>query len=278
MAEQRQQVRVLITRPAEDAERLAEPLRRWGVAVLSEPLLTIAPLPLSAAVPETAWQAVVLTSANGARTLAAALKGETLAPRTFCVGDQTAQVAQSLGFPEVVSAGGDVESLAALIRSVASPTAGPILHAAGSAVAGDLVAALTKDGFDLRREVLYQTVPREDLSAEALAALATGELAAVFLYSPRTARTFVRLLRRAFSASWPASWPLAGRRLVPLCLSPAVAVALGDDWAGSPPLVAEQPTQAAVLDCFARHFLPSSVLPEAFFSGSGSGGAENPLE
>ena len=63
--------RLLLTRPREDSLALAEVLARHGVDALIEPMMTIridegARLDLSGA------QAILLTSANGARALAAA--------------------------------------------------------------------------------------------------------------------------------------------------------------------------------------------------------------
>ncbi|MDP7310868.1 MAG: uroporphyrinogen-III synthase, partial [Alphaproteobacteria bacterium] len=64
-------MRALITRPREDAEELAQELRRRGLIPVLAPLLTIRNR--AGVVPQLdGVQALLLTSANGARALAAA--------------------------------------------------------------------------------------------------------------------------------------------------------------------------------------------------------------
>ena len=98
-------VRVLITRPREDAEALAEALAVRGVEALVEPLLEIVPLN-PGDFDLAGVQAALLTSANGARALAAAT-GLRDVP-VLAVGEATAAAARAAGFAEVAVAGGDV--------------------------------------------------------------------------------------------------------------------------------------------------------------------------
>ena len=204
----------LITRPEEDARPLAEALAARGVATVIEPLLAIRPLPEAAAdlAKDLAGvQALLFTSANGVRAFAE------LSPRrdigVLAVGDATASTARGLGFTAVESAGGDVQALARLVKQRLKPAGGPLFHAAGSAVAGDLAERLAADGFDLRRRMLYESATATALSPEALAALKQGRIDLVLLFSPRTAVTFTELARAAAVDASPltALCPLARR-------------------------------------------------------------------
>ena len=188
----------LITRPEEDARPLAEALAARGVATVIEPLLAIRPLPEAAsdlAKDLAGVQALLFTSANGARAFAE------LSPRrdigVLAVGDATASAARGLGFTAVESAGGDVQALARLVKQRLKPAGGPLLHAAGSAVAGDLAEILAADGFDLRRRMLYESATATALSPETIAALKQGRIDLVLLFSPRTAVTFAELAQAA---------------------------------------------------------------------------------
>ena len=205
----------LITRPEEDAQPLAEALRARGLTVTVEPLLSVAPV-AGASVDLAGVQALLFTSANGARALAA------LSPRrdlpVLAVGDASATVARSLGFVAVTSAAGNVEDLARLAQDRLDPARGALLHVAGSAVAGDLAGRLAAAGFETRRAVLYEARAAEQLSPETRRRLAQGELDWVLFFSPRTAATFVELARAAGLQSDCA-------RATALCLSPAVAAA-----------------------------------------------------
>ncbi|MFZ1416234.1 MAG: uroporphyrinogen-III synthase, partial [Defluviicoccus sp.] len=148
------------------------------------------------------------------------------------------------GFAAVESAAGDVAALAALAQSRLDPARGALLHAAGTAVAGDLAALLTEAGFSCRREVLYRARTAEALSEQTAAALRDGALAGVLLYSPRTAATFVRLVTVDNLAAHCA-------RLDAFCLSAAVAAAVRPvPWRSI--VVAAGPTEAALVAAVAR--------------------------
>ncbi len=230
-------MRVLLTRPEEDARPLARRLDERGVASLIEPLLAIVPAP-GAQLDLEGVQAVLVTSANGARALARATRRRDLA--VYAVGQASAAVASESGFAAVTGAGGDVEALAGLAIAELDPDGGAVVHVAGSAVAGDLAGRLRAAGFEARRAVLYEAHPVAALSPACVTALAAGGLDAVLLFSPRTAATFVRLVGQAAVAE-------RCRELDGLCLSEAVARAAAQlTWRRL--RVARQPTAEALLD------------------------------
>ncbi len=209
-------MRLLVTRPAEDAAPFARTLEAAGHVVLCEPMLDIRPLP-AGPLDLDAVAAVLLTSANGARALAAATDRRDLP--VYAVGDRTAALARAAGFADVTSAAGDAAALARLIRAHRRPADGPLVHAAGLDRAGDLAGALTAAGFEVRVLPLYDAVPARAFSAPTRTALQDGALDGVLLMSPRTARQFARLLDQAGLAS-------AAARLDAYCLSGEVASAL----------------------------------------------------
>jgi len=238
-------VRALVTRPREDSGTLAAALAARGLEPVIEPLLAIRFVPdggerlrplLGAA------QAVLFTSANGARAFAASSPRRDLP--VFAVGDRTAAAARAAGFAAVESAGGDVHDLARLAASRLDPARGTLIHAAARVVAGDLAAALGAAGFTLKRAVLYEAVPAERLSMGTVSLLAGGFIAQALFFSPRTATSFVRLA---------AAMGLDGacRAITAVALSPAVATALGGlAWRAL--AVADAPTEAALLDAVDR--------------------------
>ncbi len=234
-------MRILVTRPREDAERLAEQLEALGHAIVIEPIFTIEP------VPETPLdldgvQALLLTSANGARAFGMRSPRRDL--RVFTVGDATAEAARALGLADVESAGGDVGDLVHLVRAHARPDDGPLLHVAGSAVAGDLAGQLAVDGFDVRRAVLYRAEPVGALSGGTVTALRDRHIDVILFFSPRTARTFVSLAKSAGIAGACDEVAVAG-------LSAAVVEAAAEiPWAAVE--TADAPTEAALLAAVGR--------------------------
>lgn len=206
-------MRVLVTRPREDAEPLVALLAAQSIEVVVAPLLAIVPR-ADASIDLAGAQAVLLTSANGARMLARLTQRRDIL--VLAVGAVTGVAAREQGFAEVRVAGGDVAALAALAATL-DPAGGTLVHVAGTTVAGDLAGTLARRGFTVRRAVVYDAVPAPDLPAAARDALTAGTIGAVLLFSPRTAATFLGLVRKArLEAS------LAGIDAV--CLSEAVAI------------------------------------------------------
>ena len=270
-------MKILVTRPRADAEDLSRLLAARGHEVLTEPMLDIVMRPGEPVAPG-ALQAVIFTSSNGVRALLARNDGDIASLRAlpvYTVGDATARAAKAAGFAEVVSASGDVNSLAALIAARVRPEAGPLLHVAGSDVAGDLAGSLGAQGFALERAALYEARKAESLSAETAEALKRGEVAAVLFFSPRTAAAFAALAADIA--------PALGR-CTAICLSPAVAVA-ADDLPGAASwrdiLTAAEPTQdslLAALDRFAeRETRPKGDFAPAANADAAPSGDGSPL-
>jgi uroporphyrinogen-III synthase len=230
-------LRALVTRPRAEAAELAAALAQRGVEAVIEPLMEIRPLDL--APPSLAGvQAVLCTSANGVRALAAAVADR--AVPVFAVGDATAGRARKEGFARVESAHGDVGELARLVRRRLNPAKGRLLHVAGTTVAGDLAGELCGAGFSVERAVMYEAQAARALDPATAAALTDGGIDLALFFSPRTSAVFARL---AIAAG------IAARlgRVTALSISPAAdagLVRLGFRER----IIAAAPTQAALLD------------------------------
>lgn len=222
---------VAVTRPEEDAGPLTAKLEAMGHEVVMAPLLAIKPR-VDTAIPALPWQAIAVTSANGIRALGA---GHGLTQfRTLTVGPQSLKAALAAGFAAQAH-GGDVNGLAAFIRTELDPQAGPILYLSGAETAGDLEAQLAAAGFTCVRVVLYDAAPATALGP-ADEALRAGRLDAVLLYSPRSAKIWRGLVEAAGLGAQAA-------RVRHLCLSRNVAAALPGDWAKA---VSASPDEAAM--------------------------------
>ncbi|MEK9678250.1 MAG: uroporphyrinogen-III synthase [Rhodospirillaceae bacterium] len=229
-------MRALVTRPGADGTALAETLSERGIDAIIEPLMTIENLD-GPDLDLNSVQALLVTSQNGVRALTERTTERSIP--VYAVGDSTAGSARELEFKQVHSASGDVEALSALVIDMLDPAKGPLVHVVGSAVAGDLAGDLTKAGFEVRREVLYETQESKSFSPAAIAAIKNGDLDTVLLYSPRTADAFVQLIRKARLVR-------SCKDLTVFCLSPAVAEKISEvTWQDV--IVAESPTQDSLL-------------------------------
>ena len=231
-------MRVLLTRPKEDARIVAEQLREAGHEILSAPLLSVRfhdgpPLDLDGV------QGVLATSANGVRALARRTVRRDLP--VFAVGPQTAKAARTAKFERVESADGDAAALSEAVPDWAQADNGVLLHVAGAHSEGRLASLLGAKYFEVRTELLYDVIAADSLPAAVVKALLEGTLDAALFFSPRSARVFKDCIVRARLAQTCPG-------VIAICISKAAAQALL-------PLVfaecriAAKPNQDALLAC-----------------------------
>jgi uroporphyrinogen-III synthase len=233
-------MRVLITRPEREAVTLATALSQRGHVPVIAPLFRLEILhpPADFAQALAACQAVLLTSANGARALAEA--SEQRGRPIQAVGDTTATTAEGLGFTAVTSAAGDGPALVELVRKRLDPKAGPLVHVSGVDLALDLGEALDRDGFEVRRFALYDARAESMLPDSARAALQARALDAATFFSPRAASQFAKLVGEAGLAD-------SLRSITAIGISPAALAPLSKlPFKAS--VAAARPTRQAVLD------------------------------
>lgn len=228
----------LITRPRNEAERLARRLAERGIAAVIEPMIEV--VERGGVAPDMSGvQAILLTSANGARALARASHGRGVP--VFAVGDATARAARNAGFAQVESAGGTVDDLGQLVARRLRPAGGKLLHVAGSDIAGDLAGALRVAGFAVERAVLYEARAAAALTTETERLIADEKIDLVLFFSPRSAAIFAGLADAA--DVWGG---LAATMAV--SISAAADAALGD-LRFRARRIAAAPTEAALLAC-----------------------------
>ena len=238
-------LRLIITRPQEDAEPLADELAALGVENLLAPLLSIEVS--GTETPDLSGvSALLLTSANGVRAFAHLSKERTMP--LYAVGEASALAAKKVGFKNIESAGGNVETLAKLVCKKLDFRDGAVLHIAGSTMAGDLAGILGQSGFDYRRVQLYHAKAVKNLTPQCLIAIKDALVDGVILYSPRTARALMDLLIKAGLDD--CTWQLSA-----FCLSEAVAAEIAAyKWARI--VVSETPDQASLVKSV-REFVTS---------------------
>jgi uroporphyrinogen-III synthase len=232
-------VRLLVTRPEPDGERTAQALRARGHAVALAPLLRTENVDF--VLPEQAFSAVVLTSANAARAVAEHPGRARLTALTaFTVGRRTAEAARAVGFRDVRSADGDKRDLVDLLRAdlqrIQAGARAPLLYLAGEDRAGDLAAA----GLPVHTAVVYRALKADHFPPPVATALAQAELDGVLHFSARSAEAYLDCAARG---------GIGNQALAPVhyCLSRQVAAPLSA--AGAVALrIAARPDEAALLE------------------------------
>jgi uroporphyrinogen-III synthase len=232
-------MRVLVTRPEPEAQSFAQALAARGHIALLAPMLRVEARPAPGHLEErlAAAQAVLVSSANGARALAAATKVRGY--RLFAVGDATQRAARQAGFGDVTSAGGDSPALIAFVSKRLTPADGPVAHVGGAHRAGDVTGALRAAGFRVDEITLYETRPADVVPEDVSQAIQAGGIDAATFFSPRTAQAFVKVATQAGLAPF-----FAG--VAAVAISPAALDgASGLPWRAR--IAARAPTQDGVL-------------------------------
>lgn len=233
---------LLVTRPPDAARRTAAAARRAGFRAHVAPLLR--PVPLDWNPPETRPEALLFTSAV-APPLVAAVAPQLREVPAWAVGPATARAARRAGFR---LAGVGAADGKAVVAAAAAAGVGTMLHPGGA----DRAEIALPAGVRIAHQPVYAMALVEALPAPVARTLATGEVFAVLLFSPRTAAHFASLVDAA---------GLPRGRIRIMALSEAVAVAAGSGWRAC--AIAASPTEQQVL-----------AAAVCLWQGYGQGGAD----
>jgi uroporphyrinogen-III synthase len=209
-------VKLLILRPEPGASETAARARAMGLEPLVAPLFAIKGV-VGPAAEAARYDAVLLTSANGARFAPAGL---TALP-CFAVGERTAAAARAAGFAEVRAGPCDGAAAAAMMAAAGVKRA---LH-----LCGRDHLEVEAPGVEIERRVVYaaEPVPNERFQGPAVA----------MIHSARAGVRFAQLVddKAAFAVA---------------AISAAAAAAAGEGWAAK--AVAATPREQALLELAAR--------------------------
>jgi uroporphyrinogen-III synthase len=220
---------VIVTRPAGDAEPLKSSIEALGWQVTLAPLIDIVPNEIPADALRDATS-LIATSRNA---LTPALRSAIGLP-LFVVGPGTGAVARGVGFTKVVEGPGTGSELVRILASRRAELGERPLYLRGDVVAFDVESALGEAGVAVKAVNAYRSVAAEALDPPVIKALQNGDIHAVTLMSPRTAKTWARLV----GALLP---PIQLCGVAHLCLSDRVVEALGQQEKVFNVLVASHP-------------------------------------
>ncbi len=223
-------MKIIITRPQEDAGPLSEKMIALGHQPLVLPLLKIVARS-NVQIPYRPYQAICLTSANAVRVLTDVTSIKTIP--LLAVGPQSLLTALEKGFAEADAHGGDVIGLHSYIVEHLQSKNGPLLYLSGSETSGDLEGHLSQSGFEVDRVITYDAVSSTLAGHEAEIKTAN----AVVLYSPRSAKLWVQQIENLKLGT-------AAQAINHLCLSPNIAANLPQSW---PRAIAAAPNEASLL-------------------------------
>ena len=209
-------MKLLVLRPEPGASETAARAREIGLDPVVAPLFGIEPVEAGSIDPG-CFDAVLLTSANGARNAPPGLTGLPC----FAVGESTAAAARAAGFADLRVGPADGSAAAAMIAAAGLRRA---IH-----LCGRDHLAIEAPGVALERRIVY--------AAEPLAAGPFEGPAVAMVHSARAGRRFAGLVRDRSSIRIAA-------------MSPSVAEAAGTGWACV--AAARAPRDQALLELAAK--------------------------
>lgn len=189
-------MRVLLTRPIDDAREEAQHLKAQGLDVIISPASKIETA--DALPPLEKYAAVLFTSANAVKALQGFLKeGDPLFETpAYCVGAKTAQAARNAGFQNIEEGHGTVDSLLKVIENE-QHDGERWVYFSGDIIRHDPEPRLKKLGLTLDHHIVYHARAIPDLSGEAAKALQEKSIDVILFYSPRAVELFVNQVKKA---------------------------------------------------------------------------------
>ncbi|MBF0462031.1 MAG: uroporphyrinogen-III synthase [Magnetococcales bacterium] len=202
---------ILITRPQPEANSTAQQVIACQGYPLLAPALTILP-PRDAAPLQRAlhtlhptsgpppYRGILVTSANGARAIVAAMPTGATPPPFFAVGEKTARLLRQQGWSVQVppaAAGGEALAHAILQWTQSRQNAHDshtFLFPQAEQGREELTTCLQQAGYGVERVTAYRAEPITALPPETQTAIAEDKVDAVLFFSGRTAQAFVAAL------------------------------------------------------------------------------------
>jgi uroporphyrinogen-III synthase len=227
-------MRLIITRPENDAAVLKGKLERMGHAAILMPLLKIVPR-RGVKIPRENYQLICATSANALKF--SSTYDDLKKIKILTVGPQSLSVSKTAGFKSCEAHGGDAHGLAVYVSNNFNPLNGPILYLAGAEISTDLQALLQAKNFHVEKVIVYDAIIQAPDGMEHALATADG----VLLYSPRSARIWVDLVTTSnleVLAAAPRYY----------CLSDNVAKILPRHWQKRVAITPDENAMLALLD------------------------------
>lgn len=231
---------MLVTRAQPSASQTAARLEAAGFEPVALPLTKIAPLTF--ALPAGPFDAVVLTSPQALAFVGVEILTRLRRMPVFAVGGVTAAAAREKGFENVEAAGGDVASVAGLVRSASA--SGRLLYLCGKVRLPDLESELGRSGFVVTPVETYDTPPLHYSDIELTHAIGPEPVDAVIHMSRQSTGLFSSALADKFAPQF--------KDTLHICFSARMAE-------GLPPqekyvVVLESPNQDSMISCLRERF------------------------
>ena len=183
---------ILLTRPIEDCSEIISKFQSLGHQVSHLPLLSVNKVNYGE-INFSDYKGIIFTSANAVKFLD--LKEIEKKMLCFCVGSATEKKARSVGFQNVIAAGGNVENLKELILQNFDKKDGKLIYISGEIVSVNLDHQLEEEGYNIKRVINYRTSPIEKFDERFINELKIKIPDIVYIYSQNSASSFLNIIK-----------------------------------------------------------------------------------
>lgn len=184
--------KVLITRPADVAAKMAERLLEHRFECVLDPMLIPQPLENVTFMERMAEDGYIFTSPRAVKYFAEIADHFHHHIPAYCVGPKTSQMAANVGFTNVKNAEGGANELALLINKNCASGA-RLLHPCGEHVADGFYETLRAAGLEVAPLRIYSMKKAPRMQEDALVEIRTDDIFAAVFFSVRTAEAFAAL-------------------------------------------------------------------------------------
>lgn len=182
---------ILITRPKNQAQYVAQILKKQGHDFLIDSLIEIQTIQKNPNLNFNHWTHFVITSANAIEYISQLKLDKNKV--FFTVGDKSREEIEKIGFKNVVNAQNCAISLRDLMVGELNHKTDKILYFRGDVVSYDLEKFFRDKDFDFHSVISYKSHESSALKQQTLAKFKSKKITKILIYSQRTAEIFYKL-------------------------------------------------------------------------------------
>ena len=184
---------IIITRPIEDSLEIISKFKILGHKVTHLPLLNINKISHEI-INFKNYKVIIFTSTNAIKFLDTKKIPKDIL--CFCVGDATERKARSVGFLNVISAGGNVDALKELIFRTHEKNDGKLIYFSSEFITIDLDKILIASGYKVDRIINYSSTAIEYINENTVELIKNTQVDMLYVYSEKSAINLKNLIKK----------------------------------------------------------------------------------
>ena len=184
---------IIITRPIEDSLEIISKFKILGHKVTHLPLLNINKISHEI-INFKNYKVIIFTSTNAIKFLDTKKIPKDIL--CFCVGEATERKARSVGFLNVISAGGNVDALKELIFRTHEKNDGKLIYFSSEFITIDLDKILIASGYKVDRIINYSSTAIEYINENIVELIKNTQVDMLYVYSEKSAINLKNLIKK----------------------------------------------------------------------------------